>query len=176
MLPPGPTPTPTPIPYVFTDTLVWSDEFTDAPINTAQNWKYEYEGNGSWSHTWNNEWQRYVNDGTGGGTNDKTTHATLHWSNSSGQHASSGASYVNEAKLCDDYHEYKVAWTPNSITMYFDDIQYFTKNITSSEFSEFRQPAYILLNLAVGGNWPGYPTGSESYPQYMYVDRVRVYQ
>jgi beta-glucanase (GH16 family) len=40
----------------------------------------------------------------------------------------------------------------------------------------FDQPFFILLNVAVGGNWPGNPDGSSTFPQRLFVDYVRVYQ
>jgi beta-glucanase (GH16 family) len=40
----------------------------------------------------------------------------------------------------------------------------------------FDHPMFVILNVAVGGNWPGNPTGSSVFPQRMYVDYIRVYQ
>jgi len=40
----------------------------------------------------------------------------------------------------------------------------------------FDHPMFLLLNVAVGGNWPGNPDGSSTFPQRMYVDYIRVYQ
>jgi len=40
----------------------------------------------------------------------------------------------------------------------------------------YGHPFFLLLNLAVGGNWPGYPDATTKFPQRMLVDYVRVYE
>ena len=79
-------------------------------------------------------------------------------------------------KLADDFHRYAVEWEPNQIRWYVDEIHYLT--LTPEDVPGrwvFDHPFYILLNVAVGGHWPGYPDHTTVFPQYMYVDYVRVY-
>lgn len=112
----------------------------------------------------------------GGPGNDNTTHATLHWDNN-GQHADYGQSYsLPSGILADDFHIFSVEWNTQEVKAYIDDIHYYTADITPDELSEFHQNFFILLNVAVGGNWPGPPNASTSFPQTMEVDYVRVFQ
>ena len=74
-----------------------------------------------------------------------------------------------------DWHTYAVKWTPETITWYVDEQEYKTFSITNDEMKEFHKPFYLLLNLAVGGDWPGNPDDTD-FPNSMYVDYVRVYQ
>ncbi len=111
--------------------------------------------------------------GTGG---DNTTHATLHWDNN-GEAAQYGESYsLPSGILADDFHVYSVEWNSQEIRAYIDDIEYFVIDITPAELSEFHNNFFIILNLAVGGTWPGPPNASTTFPQTMQVDYVRVYQ
>jgi beta-glucanase (GH16 family) len=57
-----------------------------------------------------------------------------------------------------------------------DDVVYNTLDVTPAELSEFQEKFFLIMNVAVGGNWPGSPDASTVFPQTMYVDYVRVFQ
>jgi beta-glucanase (GH16 family) len=105
--------------------------------------------------------------------NNSQINGTMHWDNNG--HVSAGGTAV-----CDvtQYHVYSIVWDKNTIRWYRDDYNYYTgyiiNNVNSTD--EFHQPFFIILNLAVGGNWPGYPDSTTQFPDTMYVDYVRVYQ
>jgi beta-glucanase (GH16 family) len=78
----------------------------------------------------------------------------------------------------DDFHVFAVEWSTNQIKWFVDGQQYFSVTPASLPPGTkwvFTQPQFILLNLAVGGNWPGYPDGTTTFPQRLIVDYVRVY-
>lgn len=82
------------------------------------------------------------------------------------------------AKFADDYHVFAVEWTTNQFKWYVDTNLYFTATPASLPDGGawvFTNSQFILLNLAVGGNWPGNPDGTTVFPQQMLVDYVRVY-
>jgi beta-glucanase (GH16 family) len=90
-----------------------------------------------------------------------------------------GGVFYTEAggDLTDEYHTFAIEWTPYQIQWFADNEAYF--QITPDEVSGrwvFDRPFFIILNLAVGGEWPGYPDETTLFPQQMYVDYVRVYQ
>jgi beta-glucanase (GH16 family) len=106
--------------------------------------------------------------------NETQVHGTIHWD--AGGHASySGAQAVSNLPV---FHVYSIEWTPSYIRWFVDGVQYHEANILNSINSteEFHRPFFILLNLAVGGDWPGSPDGSTAFPARMQVDYVRVYQ
>jgi beta-glucanase (GH16 family) len=112
----------------------------------------------------------------GGPGKDNTCHSTLHWDHN-GSHADYGESYtLPSGILADDYHLFSVQWEEDQIRGYIDDIHYYTADITPAQLSEFHNNFFIILNLAVGGTWPGSPDAGTSFPQTMEVDYVRVYQ
>jgi beta-glucanase (GH16 family) len=81
--------------------------------------------------------------------------------------------------LGDDYHLYAVEWEAQQVRFYVDSTLYATftsANLPSGSPWEFNKPFFILLNLAVGGDWPGNPDSTTQFPQQMLVDYVRVYQ
>ena len=108
-------------------------------------------------------------------------YGTLHYGS---PHISQGGSYslANGASFSDDYHVFAVEWEPTQMRWYVDGNQYFSMDhwFTSSNGAKFPAPFdrrfYLLLNIAVGGTWPGKPDASTVLPQKMYVDYVRVYQ
>lgn len=112
----------------------------------------------------------------GGPNSDNKTHCTIHWDND-GKHAQFGKSHsLATGILADEYHIFSVEWDEKEIRGFMDSIQYFKTDITSAHQSEFHNNFYIILNLAVGGNWPGSPDATTVFPQTMEVDYVRVYQ
>ncbi|HEX8892426.1 MAG TPA: glycoside hydrolase family 16 protein [Terriglobales bacterium] len=90
------------------------------------------------------------------------------------------ASYtLPSGALGDGFHLYAVEWDPQQIRFYVDSTQYATftpSNLPSGSPWEFNKPFFILLNVAVGGSWPGPPDQTTQFPQQMLVDYVRVYQ
>lgn len=88
-----------------------------------------------------------------------------------------GGSFTLPVGLADDFHVFAVEWSTNLIRWYLDGTNYF--NVTPANIGGsawvFDHPHFILLNVAVGGNWPGYPDATTVFPQRMLVDYVRVY-
>jgi beta-glucanase (GH16 family) len=112
-----------------------------------------------------------------------TVYGTLHYANSVGQHAqSNGAGYIltNGQTFNDDFHIFAVEWESNQIRWYVDNTLYETQTYWSTDKAAypapFDQKFHVLLNVAVGGSWPGAPDSSTVFPQQMVVDYVRVYQ
>ena len=82
-------------------------------------------------------------------------------------------------KFADDFHTFAIDWTSASVTFYVDDTAYNTvrdTDIPAGTQWVYDQPFFLLLNVAVGGNFAG-PVGPETvFPQEMLVDYVRVYK
>lgn len=111
----------------------------------------------------------------GGTGKDNKAHSTLHWDNNG--HQSYGESYtLSSGILADEFHVFSMEWDDQRIVSYIDDIQYFAIDITPSFLSEFHNNFFIIMNVAVGGIWPGSPNATTVFPQTMEVDYVRVYQ
>lgn len=114
--------------------------------------------------------------GTANGKSDNTTHGTIHWRGTNNDHASYGNSKTNGKKLSEEFHVYSIIWDANTIKWYFDDVLYNTADIRPEALSEFHDKFFFIMNVAVGGNWPGSPDETTNFPQKMWVDYVRVYQ
>src|SRR5271165_3834487 len=81
-------------------------------------------------------------------------------------------------KLADDFHLYAAEWDPTELRFYIDQTNYATftrKQWPASAPWPFHHKFFLILNLAVGGKWPGNPDNSTVLPQQMLVDYVRVY-
>ncbi len=105
---------------------------------------------------------------------DSLLYGTAH-AYDNGQHVSSGDKTLSSPSI---YHVYDVEWDANSIKWHVDGVLYHTVNLNSSinSLGSFNNPFFIILNLAVGGNWPGKQVDDTRIPANMYVDYVRVYQ
>jgi beta-glucanase (GH16 family) len=113
----------------------------------------------------------------GGYLRDDTMYGTIHYSQADGSHMNKGNSNtLSSGIFADDYHIVSIVWDPNYIYYFLDGVQYHAATISEPEKSEFQQPFFLLLNLAVGGIWPGNPDKYTTVPQKYYVDYVRVYQ
>jgi beta-glucanase (GH16 family) len=102
---------------------------------------------------------------------------TMHGPGYSGVNGFSANSSLASGIFADDYHVFAVEWEPNEVRWYRDGILYSTAkpSLVSGDWV-FAHPFFVLLNLAVGGDWPGAPDASTMLPQQMLVDYVRVYK
>jgi beta-glucanase (GH16 family) len=108
-------------------------------------------------------------------------YGTLHYGGSWPNNTSAGGSYSNgQTDYSQDFHVYGIEWEPNVFRWYLDGQLYYTRTSWWSSGgaypAPFNQRFHFLLNVAVGGNWPGYPDATTIFPQQMQVDYVRVYQ
>ena len=82
--------------------------------------------------------------------------------------------------FADSMHDFALEWTPNELRWYVDGQQYSCQSHWSSGGgvypAPFDQDFHLILNMAVGGNLPGPPDATTSFPQDLVVDHVRVYQ
>lgn len=109
-------------------------------------------------------------------------HGTVHFGQDYTQHRYIGEAYTLPAgaEFDDEFHVFYIEWGVNKIEFFVDDQKYF--EFTSAKANATGQPYpfnddfFFLFNVAVGGNWPGYPNASTVFPQFMIVDYVRVYQ
>ncbi|MFY0606660.1 MAG: glycoside hydrolase family 16 protein [Cyclobacteriaceae bacterium] len=112
----------------------------------------------------------------GGDGFDNVTHGTVHWDNDGSYASFGGKRKLLQGNLSDKFHVYSIVWTPESILWYIDDVQYHGFDITKPSLSEFQKDFFFIINVAVGGNWPGSPNSTTLFPQRMHVDYVRVFQ
>jgi len=109
-----------------------------------------------------------------------TVHGSLHGPSTSGPTSDLSAPFSLPAgqNFAGDFHLYAVEWEPGTIRFYVDTNLYAT--FSSSQWPAggawvFDHPFFIILNVAVGGSWPGSPDSTTVFPQQMLVDYVRVY-
>ncbi|GAA1509593.1 glycoside hydrolase family 16 protein [Dactylosporangium maewongense] len=110
------------------------------------------------------------------GKEPNTVHGTIHGPGYSGAEGI-GAGYTIGAPFADAFHTFSVEWEPNVLRWYVDGNLYQTRTPADlgGDRWVFDHPFFMLLNLAVGGYWPGYPDGTTQFPQTLTVDYVRVY-
>jgi beta-glucanase (GH16 family) len=111
------------------------------------------------------------------GSEPTTAHATLHASGLAGLPWLAGGLTNASAPLSGGYHDYGMVWGPNAISVSLDGDTYFAvsaSDIAPGNNWNFNHPFYLLLNLAVGGTWPGSPDATTQFPATMSVDFVHV--
>ena len=110
-----------------------------------------------------------------------TVHANIHGPTmpaTPGGYAPISTTTRSATSLADDFHVYGVNWSPGSIQITLDGVVYATytpSSLSPGQKWVFDKPFYLILNLAVGGDWPGAPDATTSFPATMLVDWVRVY-
>lgn len=105
-------------------------------------------------------------------------YGTMHWgiANQSSTHI--GGDYTLSGEdFSQKFHVFSIVWDSTKIEWYVDDNKYFTgsKSQVNGDYP-FDKPFFFILNVAVGGNWPGNPDNTTVFPQRMIVDYVRVFQ
>jgi beta-glucanase (GH16 family) len=108
-------------------------------------------------------------------------YGTLHYGGEYPDNKQWGDSYtLTSGSFTSAFHVFALEWEENEFRWYVDDILYQTQNTWYSDGvpypAPFNQRFHILLNVAVGGNWPGNPDNTTTFPQTMIVDYVRVYK
>jgi beta-glucanase (GH16 family) len=112
------------------------------------------------------------------GREPNSNHGSLHGPGYSGAKPLSGVFHAS-APLADGFHTYAVEWEPNAIRFYVDQTLYETRtprDVPAGSRWVYDHPFFIILNVAVGGHWPGSPDGSTQFPQALKVDYVRVFK
>ncbi len=171
-------------------------EYTSASINTKDKFEFRYgrvevraklpKGLGVWPAIWmlgaNFEEIEYPYAGEIDimehvGKVPDEVHATIHfpWDNAQGIKANGGTRFISNPS--EEFHVYSVNWTPDIIEFLIDNELYHSFKIdeAGSGNNPFRKPFYLILNLAIGGNWAGKPD-PEIFPQKFIIDYVRVYK
>ncbi|MBK3573304.1 family 16 glycosylhydrolase [Streptomyces sp. MBT65] len=171
-------------------------QYTSARLNTSGKFSAQYghvearmkipRGQGMWpafwmlgtdigSVGWPNSGEIDVMENVG--FEPSTIHGTIHGPGYSGANGiGAGYTLANGAAFADAYHTFAVDWAPNSIKWSVDGVVYETR--TPSDVGgntwAFNKPFFLILNLAVGGDWPGDPNSATAFPAQLLVDSVSV--
>jgi beta-glucanase (GH16 family) len=116
------------------------------------------------------------------GREPSINHGSLHGPGYFGGNSLTGSYALSDAqRFSDDFHVFALEWSPNVLRFLVDGNVYESKTPADMPASKgsrwvFDHPSFMLLNVAVGGNWPGSPDDTTVFPQTMLVDYVRVYE
>ena len=175
-------------------------EYTSARLNTKNkgDWRYgRFEiraklpvGQGIWPAIWllptDNVYGGWAASGEIDimellGQEPDKVYGTLHYGGSYPQNVQSGNHFVLHGEsFHDDFHTFALEWDSTSISWFVDDSLYQTQTqwySTEGTYpAPFDQNFHCILNVAVGGNWPGAPDQTTEFPQQMAIDYVRIFQ
>lgn len=110
-----------------------------------------------------------------------TAHGSLHGPSSSASTTSQTSTFElpGGKKFSDDFHVFAIEWDASAVKFFVDSNNYATFSKAQWPGTGpwvFDHPFFIVLNVAVGGDWPGSPDAATTFPQQMLVDYVRVYK
>ncbi|MEL6498047.1 MAG: family 16 glycosylhydrolase [Planctomycetota bacterium] len=111
-------------------------------------------------------------------------YGTIHYGAPFPGNVQAGGQYAPGTDFSQDFHTYSLEWDPNQMRWYVDGVLYrvinrnvwFSSAAPGDPRAPFDREFHLILNVAVGGNFPGNPDGSSQFPQSMEIDWVRVYQ
>lgn len=107
----------------------------------------------------------------------QTIYGTVHGPGYSGGDGVGDSHIISGEPLSETFRTYAIEWKPEEVRWYVDETLF--NAITPADVPGewvYDHPFFIILNLAVGGEWPGYPDPSTEFPQHLIVDYVRVFQ
>lgn len=112
------------------------------------------------------------------GHDSSRVHGTVHYGPGPGSIQISRNTKLGTGSFNQKFHVFSLIWEEDKIQWLVDDVVFST--VTKADVGEhnypFNEEFYFIMNLAVGGNWPGNPDNTTKFPQYFVVDYVRVYQ
>ena len=108
------------------------------------------------------------------GNEPSQSYSTLHFTNDENNYGEIQQGLTKFPDFSDSYHIFTLDWTPESLIFSIDDYQ-LSAILIEDDMKEFLRSSYLILNVAVGGNWPGDPDATTIFPQTMYTDYIRVY-
>jgi beta-glucanase (GH16 family) len=111
------------------------------------------------------------------GQQPSITHGSIHGPGNFGANAITKGYGLTTGRFDTDFHLYAVEWGEDYIDFFIDTYLY--QRIKPENLSGkwvFNSPFFMILNVAVGGNYVGYPTSGTPFPQSMYIDYVKVYK
>jgi beta-glucanase (GH16 family) len=112
------------------------------------------------------------------GNDARKVYGTVHWGVAGGSHYYIGGNYsLSTGDFSGSFHVFSLQWDASKMIFLVDDVAYYTASKTDIGTNyPFDKPFFFIMNVAVGGNWPGNPNSSTTFPQRMIVDYVRVFQ
>ncbi|MAM88802.1 MAG: hypothetical protein CME36_15970 [unclassified Hahellaceae] len=132
---------------------------------------------GGWAASGEIDIMEAVNLGAAGGNE---VHGTIHYGGKWPNNTHKGKSVTPASSVSENFHVYAIEWEEGEIRWYVNDRLYATQTEWYSEAASypapFNQRFHLILNVAVGGQWPGSPNSGTRFPQTMEVDYVRVYE
>jgi beta-glucanase (GH16 family) len=131
-------------------------------------------GKGFWPAFWllpeNGAWPPEIDVVEWIGDNRRAAFFTLHYEEEGENKKHSGS--FDGPDFSEDFHTFAVDWQPGQIIWYIDGVERYRVNDESVPDT----PMYLLVNMAVGGTWPGRPDETTAFPSVMEVDYVRAYE
>ncbi len=110
------------------------------------------------------------------GNETNKMYSTLHYTDGENSHGEIQESHeLSNTTFSNSYHIFSIDWTPENIGFSVDGVEMQQVPI-EDDMKEFLRSFYLVLNVAVGGNWPGSPDNSTTFPQTMLVDYVRIFE
>ena len=107
---------------------------------------------------------------------NNTVHGTIHYDENGTYRYTGGQHTLPEGIFNDKFHVFSIIWDAEKIVWLLDNVEFHQQDIRPAYMDEFREPFFLLINLAVGGNWPGSPDADTIFPQQLVVDYIRVFQ
>jgi beta-glucanase (GH16 family) len=163
--------------------LVWDRSYTSGLLTTKASFSQTYglfeiraklpKGKGLWPAFWllpqSGAWPPEIDVLEVLGDNTNKLYVSWH-SNVGGKHTSD-AKAIDVPDMSADFHTYSVVWEKDRLMWFFDDVQVASRSTPE----DFHLPMYMLINLAVGGGWPGSPDKTTQFPARYTIDWVRAY-
>ena len=108
--------------------------------------------------------------------NNDNVISVVHWYDDGVKNHAQYGTYDKIVKDKDEFHIYELLWDEKYIRIYYDEVQICNMNIETIKTDAFTKPFYLILNVAVGGNFVDRPIDDNNLPSEMVVDYVEVYQ
>ena len=158
--------------------------YTSGALHTRGRFSFQYgyaeimvkvpKGKGLWPAFWllaeGDDWPPEIDVFEIIGDQPNTVYMTNHWKSPSGEHLSTQGIYTGP-DFSAGFHTFAVDWRPGEVIWYVDGIERYRTNQGVPA-----EPMYLIVNLAIGGDWPGNPDASTLFPAQMDIHYIRAYQ
>jgi beta-glucanase (GH16 family) len=137
---------------------------------------FRLQGSGSADQGWQRAGELTISEVAGGTGRNDTVQCGIHWKQGGAYRFENASMTLPSGNFSQQFHVFSIIWSDTGVRWLVDGFEFSRLDLSDEGFSAFHEDFDLLVELAVGGDWPGPPGDASGFPQRMAVDYIRYFQ